>query len=371
MENIKDSKASRKYHGIKKWVFFVGLFLDIAFLLILFFSGITFAIKDIAVNVHPNFFAVNGIYFVLISIFMYVIHFPLSLFEGFYWEHKFELSNQTFVQWFADSLKKNALGMAVGIILIEAIYTLLKISPNSWWVWATCFWLFISFVLAKIVPNVIVPMFFKYSPIEDEGLKARIEGLFESCKVAVKDISTIDLSAKTKKANAFLCGVGKQKRVVLSDTLVANFSNAQIGSVVAHELGHHKHNDIIRLLIVNTLATSVGFFLVKESLSFAIVRYRLRSIDDIALFPLIVLALMVFGFIITPLMNLYSRKIERAADKFCLDQTKDKHSFISMMQKLGEMNLAEFDPGFFTEMFFYDHPTLKKRIEFAEKYKIS
>ncbi|MBU0467594.1 MAG: M48 family metallopeptidase [Candidatus Omnitrophica bacterium] len=268
-----------------------------------------------------------------------------------------------------DSLKKNAVGLVIGLIIIEAIYTFLKIFPNTWWVWATCFWLFISFVLAKLVPNFLIPMFFKYAPIEDEELKGKINDLFEACKVPVKDISTIDLSTKTKKANAFLCGVGKKKRVVLSDTLVEQFSNEEICSVVAHELGHHKHNDILKLLFVNTFATAIGFYLVKNFLNFTIHKYGLSSIDDIALFPLIILALMVFGFVITPMMNLYSRRIEKAADRFCLDQTKDAPSFISLMKKLGDMNLAEFDPDFFTEMFFHDHPTLKKRIEFAEKYK--
>lgn len=369
MENIKDSQASRKYHRIKKWLFFVGLFLDVCFLLFLFSSGYTFSLKNIALGVHSNFFIVNGIYFVLIDLIMYAIHFPLNYFEGFYWEHKFDLSNQTFGKWIKDSLKKNALGLVIGIILIEAIYAFLKMFPTDWWIWATFFWLLISFVLARLVPNVLVPMFFKYSPLEEGELKNNISGLFESCNVAVKDISTIDMSSKTKKANAFLCGLGKKRRVVLSDTLVDNFSNAEIVSVVAHELGHYKHNDILKMLFVNTFATAIGFYLVKEFLNFSIVKYELSSIDDIALFPLIMLALMVFGFVITPLMNLYSRKVERAADRFCLDKTSDAASFISMMKKLGDMNLAEFDPGFLTEIFFYDHPTLKKRMEFAEHYE--
>ena len=321
MENIKDSKASREYHGIKKWLFFVGLFLDVCFLLVLFFSGHTFSLKNVALGVHSNFYIVNGIYFVLINLLMYVIHFPLNYFEGFYWEHKFELSNQTFGQWMKDSLKKNAVGLVIGIILIEAIYTFLRIFPHNWWIWATCFWLLISFILAKLVPNVFVPMFFKYSPIEEGDLKNNINDLFESCKVDIQDISTIDMSSKTKKANAFLCGVGKKRRVVLSDTLVENFSNAEIESVVAHELGHHKHNDILKLLFVNTFATAIGFYLVKDFLNFTILKYGLSSIDDIALFPLIMLALMAFGFVVTPLMNFYSRKVEKDADRFCLDKT--------------------------------------------------
>src|SRR6185436_5591651 len=107
-----------------------------------------------------------------------------------------------------------------------------------WWVWAGVFWLFLSLVLARIMPNVIIPLFYKYSPIADQNLREKILGIFQLCQVKIKDVYQIDFSKKTKKANAFICGLGQSRRIVLSDTLVQNYTVPEIEAVVAHEIAH-------------------------------------------------------------------------------------------------------------------------------------
>lgn len=364
-----DSSAST-YQNIKHISFFVGLLLDIAVLLLLFFSGATFLLKQHLLNFSANLFIVNGLYIFFFSLIMYVVHFPLNFYIGFILEHKFQLSNQTAGAWMIDDLKKTLLGFFVGIISIEAIYVFLGRFPETWWIFAGIFWLFLSFVLAKLTPNVIIPLFYKYSLLENQELRDRIKQLFQTCRVSLKDVYAINFSAKTKKANAFLCGMGKNRRVVLSDTLLSNFSTDEIEAVVAHELGHYHNRDIFKMLMVNALMIFVGLFLVHQFLQWALVHFGLSAIDDIAFFPIVALGLMFFSLLMTPLLNAFSCWIERQADQFSLEKTQRPQDFISMMKKLGEMNLAEWQPSRLVEIFFYDHPPIAKRIAFAQNWKL-
>ena len=361
-------KASATYQRLKQRLFFVSLFLDGAVLLLLFFSGLSFSLKFFSLKFSSNPLVVNGIYFFFLSLGFYILHFPFNVFIDFIWEHRFQLSNQSFRDWLRDDLKKAIVGFIIVIVFLEMIYFLLRHYPQNWWIGAGLFWFFLSFLLTKLMPSVIIPLFFKYLPLKDLEIKERIFQLFKTCSVPLKEVYAINLSAKTKKANAFLCGLGKNRRVVLSDTLLDHFSLNEIETVVAHELGHLKHKDILKMLLMNTLVIFLGFFLVHKFLQAALMHFGLAKIDDVYFFPLFALSLMLFGILTTPILNGMSRFIEKRADAFSLIVTQKPHDFISMMRKLGEMNLAEFKPGRLREFFFYDHPPLYKRIEFAEKF---
>jgi len=364
-----EKAQAKTYQNIKNRLFFFGLAIDIIVLIVFFFGGYSVFIRNYASNVSHSSFLVIGIYYSIFCLIIYVIHFPLSFFLGFTLEHKFHLSTQKFHQWLGDNLKKSALGFAITLILVEVIYSLLGRFPQHWWIGAGAFWLFFSFVLAKITPNIIIPLFFKYLPIDNEELRDRIFQLFKSCQVPLRDIYSINFSSKTKKANAFFCGIGKSKRVVLSDTLISEFSIQEIEAVVAHELGHYIHKDVIKMLFINAVLIFFGLFLMNKFLMYALTHLGLIRIDDIAFFPIILLGFIAFSLGTTPLLNAYSRSIERDADQFSIEKTKNTNAFITMMEKLGEMNLAEFHPNRFVEIFFYDHPPISKRIKFAKNLK--
>ena len=366
-----DPARSKEYHRMKNHLFFVNLFLDVVVLSIFFFSGLSGQLKSWAIQYSSAAWIFNGMYITVFSLMMSCVHFPLSFFSEYIWEHRFELSNQTWQEWLIDDIKKTLLGLLLMLILVEGIYFFLAKFPTSWWIWAGAFWLTLSFVLAKIMPNVIIPIFYKYKSIDDEGLRQRIFQLFKKCGVALKDVYAIDFSKKTKKANAFLCGMGNNRRVVLSDTLISDFSADEIESVVAHELGHYKHRDIFKLLLLNTAVIFLSFYLMYRIFAWAVPAFGLTGIDDIAFFPMFMLAFIVFGLIVTPALNAYSRYLERAADLYSLQQVPQVETFISMMDKLGVMNLAEQNPSRLVEIFFYDHPPLEKRIAFAKKYAAS
>jgi len=365
---MEKPEAPRSYQRGKNIFFFVGLFLDVALLGVLFFSGGSFALERFASSLSSNKFFVNLIYLACFSLGFYVIHFPINYFLDFVWEHKFNLSNQNFKNWLMDDLKKNALGLLLFLALFLVVYVFLERAPGTWWLGGGTVWILLSFVLAKLTPNVIIPMFYKYLPIENQALKEKIFKLFAQCNVSLKEVYAVDLSTKTKKVNAFFCGLGNNRRVVLSDTLLSQFSDEEIEIVVAHELGHYKHKDIMKLLLVNALLTFLGLYAVDRILQGALNYYPSLNIDHIAFFPIFLLGLVFFGLVFTPLTNATSRMFERQADRYSIEKTGKPNEFVSMINKIAQLNLAEVDPNIFIEIFLYDHPPIKKRIALALGY---
>jgi len=366
---MDEVSASKQYQHGKNLFFLINLILDVLFLIFVFFSGLSFYWRDAALKVFPQLLATNSIYIFFFSVCLYVWHFPLTIFAGYTWEHKFGLSNQNLKEWLRDDVKKGLIGFVIMLMMVNAVYLFLSFWPRFWWIAAGIFYILLSGVLARLMPNIIIPLFYKYAPIANEELKNSIKKLFEACRLPLRDVCSINLSSKTKKANAFVCGIGQNRRVVLSDTLLNHFSVGEIETVVAHELAHYKNRDIIKLIILNAFVVFCGLLAVDRFLRYAFHHYFAGRVEDIAYFPIVALAMMIFLFLATPLMNAYSRTLERQVDEFSLRITKKQNHFVSMMQKLGALNLAEVDPSKWVELFLYDHPSIKRRIEFAQQFK--
>jgi len=360
---------SKKYHKIKNLLFLSDIFISIAFLIFFFFSGLSVYFKNLIINLTSNFFLINAGYIFIFGLAIYILKFPFNIYEGYFLEHRFNLSNQTLSGWFADEIKKNLIGFAVFLVMIELIYFVLRYFPNHWWIFASIFWLFISLILSKIMPTVIIPMFYKYIPLSNKAIKDRILSLFSRCNVFIKDVYVINLSSKTKKANACICGLGKGRRVILSDTLLNEFLPKEIETVVAHELGHYKNHDILKMILWGCIFSFLAFFICDIFLKRSLIIFGFKNIDDIASFPLFAICLLVISLVILPIQNGFSRFLERKADLFSLKITGAIDDFISMLTKLGNMNLADFNPSRFTEIFLYDHPPISKRIRLAENFK--
>ncbi|MBF0483906.1 MAG: M48 family metallopeptidase [Candidatus Omnitrophica bacterium] len=363
------TNGSDQYNNVKNRCFFIGLFLDLVVILAFFFLGYSALVRDWASGISSNLWIVNAVFLLIFSVTLYFFHLPLNFFLGFVWEHKFKLSNQNILQWWTDDLKHSILGLVLIMLLVEVVYFFLRHFPSSWWVGAWLFWVFMAVVMARITPNIIVPLFYKYLPINNVELKDRIFGMFKKCKVALKDIYMIDFSQKTKKANAFVCGMGNSRRVVLSDTLVEKYTVEEIEAVVAHELGHYVHRDILKLLLVNGVVVLIGFYLVAAFLSHFSTSFGMRGVADIAFLPMFAIVFTIFSLGTAMPLNWYSRLVEKQADQFCLRMTQKPEAFVSLMEKLGEMNLAKQNPSTFEKLFFYDHPPLKERIKVGREYK--
>ncbi len=297
-----------------------------------------------------------------------ILSLPLDWLRGYRLEHRFGLSNQSEKSWLADYLKGVFLSAAFGLIVVETMAGLLRWKLDSWWIWAAGAWLIWAVVLARILPTLLIPIFYKQTPLRGP-LCERLEKLLDQCGTRVNGFFEINLSRTTKKANACLCGMGKSRRVLISDTLLAAYPPEEIETVLAHEVGHQKLGHIRLLTLLSTAVSAASFFLINLLLRRIMVWQSIPRLDHLAILPWLALGLAVADFILMPFLHGISRRFETAADRFALTQTNNPDAFISTMKRLGEQNLAEQQPPAWVEWLLYDHPSLARRIKMAENSK--
>lgn len=361
---MRTSPEAKNYHRIKNSLFVINLLFSLIVLLAVIFSGFSIWLKEIIEKVTPNLLFLNGGYIAALSVFLYVVGLPLELYEGYFLERRFKLSNQSLAGYCKDNLKKSLLSLVIALITIEALYLFLGRFTQIWWILAALGWFFLTIILAKITPNIFVPLFYKYLPLKDVELRSKIIAMFKSSGAKLKDVYMINFSAKTKKLNAALAGFGNNRRVILTDTLLSELSHDEILAIVAHELGHYKNKDIIKIIAFSSAVTLVLFFLSDLALRKSFSLFGYSSIADIAGFPLFALVMLILGLFSLPLSNGFIRSLEIRADLYSLKLSK-ADVFISMMEKLAAKNLAELNPSKFIELMLYDHPPIGKRIALA------
>lgn len=361
-ENNKKADISKEYSGIKIKLSILNLFLTLAFLLILVFSPVSIMLREAAGNIFASWQGVVLGYFALLFLISSILDLPLDIYSSFYLEHKYDLSNQTFFAWVIDLSKKKFLSFALGGMLVLALYAVIRIKPDDWWLYCWGGWILLSLVLGKIVPTFIVPLFYKYSPIEDENILDMVKRVVKGTKLDVKNVYSINLSKTTKKANAAFLGLGRSKRVVLGDTLINSFSIDEIETVLAHEVGHFKRKHIVKNMLSSIIVSLAAFYISFTVLNNLVVVLGYDGVGDVAAFPLISLVFFVFNLMLLPLQNMFSRLMENEADDYAVSVTGLKDSFISAMNKLAEQNLSDKEPNPLIEFVFYSHPSISKRI---------
>lgn len=341
----------------------------LAFILITFlrsgFSGVLAAYLGLTAK-EP---LVLPLYFLIILGGYYILSLPLNFYRSYLLERRFSLSRQKLSNWLADQAKAGALSYLIGLILIAAFYYVLRHYGRYWWLVISLLWIFFSLILAKLTPTLIIPLFFKYKKFHDEGLRGRIMKLAEKMRIKILDVFEIDFSKKTLKANAAFTGFGKNKRVILGDTLKDKYSAEEIEVILAHEFAHYKLRHIFKLIFVNALVTLVVFYFIYKTSHPVLGLFGLSSLSDLAALPVVLLYFVLAGIFIGPCENYISRLFERNADKMALEATGLIGAFISAMDKLAAQNLADRNPHPLVKFFFFDHPSIDERIGLAKKYR--
>ncbi|RKY33105.1 MAG: hypothetical protein DRP74_00945 [Candidatus Omnitrophota bacterium] len=304
-------------------------------------------------------------YILAVSLGFYFLNFPLNFYHSFILEHKFRLSNQNFKNWLFEQLEAAIISYLIALMLVSAFYQILKYYSSIWWLIASLFWIILSLILGKLLPTVIIPIFFKYRKLQDENLRSRLLTLAQKMGIKLLDCFEIDFSKKTVKANAAYVGMGSSKRVILADTLKDKYTNDEIEVIVAHEFAHHKLKHLFKLTFIDSQATLIIFYLIFKTSPFVLKLFDLSSLSDIAALPVILIYFTLFAIIIQPFENYISRYLERSADYLALKVTGKKEAFISMMDKLALQNLADRTPHPLIKFFFFDHPPISERIKFA------
>jgi STE24 endopeptidase len=360
------------YQRAKNTLFFVDQSYGVLFLLLFLFLGVSAFLRRQIEKITRKRFWVVAFYTLLFLIIAFVVGFPTSYY-GFSLEHKFELSNQTFFQWFGEELLGLLVIAIIALIAVEGIYLALRKAPRTWWIYVSVVFIGFTVVLVNLAPILILPLFNVYTPLPDGELRDRLVSLSHKADVEVEDIFTMDMSKQTRKANAMFTGLGNTKRIVLGDNLVDEFTTDEVEVVIAHEMGHSLLRHIWQGILFSAILTGIGFFIIHLAGPRIITRFRdrlkIEDMSDVASLPLIFLIFVVFGILTMPVFPAFSRHMERQADKFALDMTQNREAFISAMDELAYMNLSDPSPSPIIEFLLYDHPPISKRIKFAQEYK--
>jgi len=369
IDNERQQKA-KEYARRKHRLLAIDLLLSAAAMIFVLASGLSVWLRDVVMNVAPNFYVQVALYFFIGVVGYGILFLPLTYYSGFVLPHRYGLSTQSLRSWVADLAKGGAFALALGGVLSTVIYFLLMYAPQWWWLIAAGVMLLFSVVLANLAPVLIFPLFFKFKPLDDAELVARLLRLTERAHTRVNGVYTMQLSDKTTAANAAFMGLGNTKRIVLGDTLYQNFTPDEIETILAHELGHQAHNDIVWGIAVQTLLTLVGFYIANLVLVAGVAWFGFTGIADLAAMPLLALALGAFGFITMPLSNGYTRWREVNADRYALTLTRNPQAFISAFEKLANQNLAEVEPEPWVEWLLYDHPSIAKRVALGRGFAL-
>lgn len=360
---------SKKYNNLK--LGFGILKTVLTFIIIFLFVKLGFSklLTDYIMQITTNIYVALIIFVAIAGTLTSLIFFPLNLYSDFILEHKFKLSNQTFWAWIWENTKATLVGILIGIPLLLLFYYVLNVYGNLWWLPFSIVLFVLTVVLSKIVPIIILPLFYKVTPIDNEELRKRIIGLSKSVNLKVDNVFKFDMSKNTKKANAAFTGLGKTKKILLGDTLLSEFTNDEIETVIAHELGHYKHKHIIINIFVSTISSFITLYLISVLYSISLDWFGFESITNIGALPLLSLWGMLIGLVQTPLTNILSRKHEYQADEYAVKSTNKKDIFLNTLTKLTEQNLGDKDPHPFVEWFFYSHPSIKNRIAYINNLK--
>jgi STE24 endopeptidase len=374
--NQERQQRARDYARLRHRLLIVDLGLAAIFLLVLLGTGLSIGLRDALAGTgtwqpiaHWAPLQI-GLYFCILLIIYQALDAPLAYYSGFVLPHRYQLSHQSLASWLGDQAKAFGLGFIFEVAAVGLIYLLLAVQPTLWWLWAALALLFVSVVLANLAPVLILPLFYKLTPLKDEELSQRLLALAERANTRVRGVFTMNMSRKTSTANAALMGLGNTRRIVLGHTLLGAYPPDEIEVVLAHELGHHVHRDLWKLILSQTIITLGGLYLVNLGLHWAVESAHFYpALTDVATMPLLGVALGLFGLITMPLGNGLSRLIESQADEYALQTTHKPDAFISAMTRLANQNLAELDPSPIIEFLLYDHPAISKRLKHAERFK--
>lgn len=361
--SLDESQSPDVYLKTKITSSLVSLFLTLACLTLLAFTGLRtpfMHLSSISQNIYVRFL----IFVFAIEIVFSVIKFPHDYYSDFLTEHRFKLSNETFPKWLFRRLKGALVGSVLGVILLLAFYFLLIQFPRMWWLLFAVFFFIFQIFAAQLFPSIILPMFYKLKPLSNDGLRDRLNALVERFGYKMSGVFSFDLSRETRKANAALTGLGRSRKIIISDTLLGNFSDDEIEVVLAHELGHLVRHHMMKGIIVSAILSLIGFYIMAQIYSAYAAMLNVPAYE-LAAIPFLALTMTILGIIAMPLGNFYSRRIEREADLFALDKTGMRKEFAESMRKLGKLNLTPENPPAWIEKIFFSHPSIGARIKAA------
>jgi STE24 endopeptidase len=296
-----------------------------------------------------------------------VLDLPFDYYRQFVLEQRFGFNKMSVKLWIGDIVKGVLLGAVIGLPFLWLVLKLMETTGSLWWLWVWCVWSGFQLLMMVLYPTLIAPLFNKFTPLADESLRQRIEGLMARVGFASKGLFVMDGSRRSAHGNAYFSGFGAAKRIVFFDTLIERLAPQEIEAVLAHELGHFKLRHIVKRIVV-MFALSLAFLALlgylKEQSWFYTglgVTPMLTAPNDAMALLLFMLVLPIFTFVLGPLNSITSRKHEFEADAFAAKHSDARH-LVSALVKMYEDNASTLTPDPVHSAFYDSHPPASVRI---------
>jgi STE24 endopeptidase len=365
---VNEDKATR-YHRLRRRASVLGTLVQTSCLLLLLVTGASVLLRDTVIAaVGRGFIPVVTLYVVVVSLALDIVNLPWAFYTGVTLERRYGLSTESKTRWWVTHLKASAIALVFSIVAALIVLSLARWSPQRWWTIAAVTFTLILVLLAQLAPVVLLPIFYEVKPLARDSLRDRLLSLAERAGARVLGVFEWRLSERTRKANAALAGLGRTRRILVSDTLLADHTDDEIEVILAHELAHHVHHDIWTAIALEAVLVALGFYLADAALIRFGAPLDLNGKADVAGLPLLVLAGGAVSLALLPIANAFSRAHERRADRYALDLTRNPTAFVAAMKRLAAQNLAEERPSLLVRLLFSTHPPTSARIEAAKRW---
>jgi len=366
--DAEKQRQARLYEKEKRLLGLAGMLVSLGILLLFYFSGASGGWASLFPGKSP----IPAFLFYVAAFMsaMTLISLPLDYYRGCVHEHKWKFSNQTARSWLWEKVKSFLVSLALAWIVLGLLLWIMASWPRLWWLIAGLAMALVSTVFATLFPVLIMPLFNKYTPILDQGLTAALGNFLTKEGLKSGGFFKEDMSRQTKKENAFLAGLGKTRRVILSDNLMNNMTVPEVVSVIAHEVGHYKHKHILKSILAGSAQQVVVFFGLNIVMRGVFPEFLSSTRSNLALLPIFLIVMgALSGLLFGPLSMALSRHFERQSDRFALESTDDKQSFMTAMAGLANRNLANAYPARWMTILFYSHPPIGERLKMAEEFR--
>lgn len=361
-----DDARARRYHRLQFWLGLTGLALEALYLGAVLAAGVARTVAEAAGRLDSALAWRVAVVAAALGLGERVLTAPLAWLRGYWLPRRYGLLHQPLRGWLGDRLKAAAIAGVLGLMTVEAIYALVA-TTAVWWLVAAAVLVGFEVGLAFVFPVWLLPLFYRLEPLADDGLRRRLLDLAARAGVPVVGVWVADQSRKSRTANAALAGLGRTRRIVLSDTLVRDFAPDEVEAVLAHELGHDVRRDLWRGLGVQATVTLLALWIADRLLRAGVNWFDLHGPADPAGLPWLALVLLGVGLAATPAVNSFSRRLERQADDFALAVTGDPGAFVRALERLAALNLAERRPPRWKEVLLFSHPSIERRIARAAR----
>ena len=342
---------------------------DTLVLIAVLFTGVLpWAFGKFSATFGNSIFALAGFLFV-IGIAFSILGLPFAWYAQFKLEERFGFNTTTIKTWVLDRVKGFLLALLLGYPLLALVLKLIEWTGANWWLWAAAVVITFQLFLLFIAPAVIMPLFNRFTPLPEGGLRERLFALAQRTDFPTRSIDVMDGSKRSRHSNAFFTGLGRFRKIVLFDTLIAQLTEPELESVLAHEIGHYKKRHVLKLLGLSISGVFVAFaaiaWLARQEWFYRAFGFEFErgfaAADVVPAMLLFALLAGTISFWLSPIIHIWSRHFEYEADTFARATMGETQSLIQALRKLSEKNLSNLTPHPLYSGFYYSHPTLLER----------